>query len=186
MGTSGSNADPLLATRSPKLSRWVARLGRLLAAVARLNEKRRATYRAVDGLKRSRFGHLANVEAELAAEYDALLVMEELTTRPLQVDAPEYEGRTFNRIMANGSRAKFERAAAPRHRWCGNPVVSVPSYFTSTTDHRHAVVDAAQRKGEWFTARADGRGSDSDAHASHTLAVWPLMLAKVTADRTVG
>ena len=165
-----------------KLSRWVARLGRLLAAVAKLKEKRRAAYRAFDGLKRSWFGHLANVEVELAREHDALVVHERLTTSPLEVDAPEYKGRTFNRMMANGSRARFERVTALKHRWQGNPVVAVPSYFTSTTDHRHAVVDAAQRKGEWFTARADARRSDSDAHASHTLAVWPVMLAKVMTD----
>jgi len=60
-------------------------------------------------------------------------------------------------------------------KWWGVPEVVVPSYYTSTTDVRHAVVDARQRSGELFKARADGWRMHADLHAGLTLALWPLL-----------
>ena len=100
------------------------------------------------------------------------LVREELDYVTVPVDNPRYKGRTFNRVLDHGARGRYAACASDKLRWNGIRELVVPSYHTSTTDHRHGVVDARQRRGERFGAARDGLEAHADEHAAHTVAAW--------------
>lgn len=157
------------------LAGWVKRLRRLLALVGRLKRERRGVYRAVEGLKKSWFGYVSRLELDLARKWDAAVVREDLTVMAEEKRSPDYKGRTWNRMINNGAKGQYIRRAAMKLRWNGVPEVVVPSYWTSSTDVRVGVVDGAQRRGEVFVARSDGRRRHADLHAAQTLALWPIL-----------
>jgi len=111
--------------------------------------------------------------------HKAAYVRENLSVVAKEKQTPDYKGRTFNRMLNNGAKGQFVRRVAAKLKWWGVPEVVVPSYYTSTTDVRHAVVDARQRSGELFKARTDDWRMHADLHAGLTLALWPLLRPRV-------
>ena len=166
------------------LDRLVLRMGRQLDLVGRLKAIRRGVYAAIDGLKRSWFGWVSGREVELVGKYGpgAALVREGLDFVAIEIDNPRYKGRTFNKMLNGGARGRYAACASDKLKWHGHRELVVPSFHTSTTDHRFGIVDPAQRKGETFRSAKDGAKSHADEHASHTIALWlvldPLPLRK--------
>jgi len=75
----------------PDHSRYTAmhaRFFRLLKAVGRLKEVRRAVYCTVAGLKKSWFGYVAQRKADLAAKHEAVVVTEDLDILAVPTDNP--------------------------------------------------------------------------------------------------
>lgn len=132
-------------------------------------------YRTVEGLKRSWFGHVSRVELELARKWDAGVVREHLTVMAEEKGGPDYKGRTYNKMINNGAKGQYIRRASDKLAWNGVPEAVVPSWWTSSTDVRNGIVDKAQRRGDAFVARADGRKRHADMHAAQTLALWPIL-----------
>ncbi len=151
------------------------RFFKLLGVVGRLKLLRRQVYRVIDGLKRSWFGFVTTKLAQLCREHKAAYVRENLTILAEGKESPGNKGRTFNKVLNNGSKGQFLRRMSAKLKWYGIPEVVVPSFFTSSTDVRHSCVDGGQRRGEMFTARADGRKMHADVHAALTLALWPIL-----------
>jgi transposase len=151
------------------------RFAKLLEAVNRLKLKRRLVYRAVEGLKTSWFGHVTTRLVTICRENRAAYVHEHLTVVASEKDGPGYKGRTFNRMINSGSKGQFLRRVRMKLAWNGVPRIVVPSWFTSTTDVRYGIVDGAQRNGEIFRARIDGRQRHADLHAALTIALWPIL-----------
>ena len=159
-----------------RLARLLQKLPKLFKHVGHLKSLRRGVYRTVDGLKKSWFGWLANRKVALAAKYHAVVVRENLSIMAAEKQSPDYKGRTFNKMLNNGSKGQYLRAAAAKLRWHGIPEAVIPSYYTSTTDVRHGVVDKRQRKRQdRFVARVDGRVMQADLHAALTIALYPLL-----------
>ena len=153
-----------------------ARFFRLLGVIIRMREKRRGLYRRADGVKRSWLGFVSNREAEIAARHRAAVVCEDLTVIAEERGSPEYKGRAFNRLINNGSKGRYGRAAAAKLEWAGTPLIAVPSYYTSVTDHRSGVVDRSQRRGDVFVAKTDGAAWHADLHAAETIALWGFLV----------
>ena len=107
--------------------------------------------------------------------HKAAYVRENLTLLAAEKSSSDYKGRTFNRMLNNGSKGQFLRRMSSKLKWFGVPEVVIPSFYTSSTDVRFSVVDKKQRKGEVFTASTDGRKMDADLHAGLTIALWPLL-----------
>ncbi|MCE6958725.1 transposase [Cereibacter sphaeroides] len=153
------------------------RFFRLLAGLGKLKARRRAIYRSVAGLKTSWFGHVANIRTRLADAYGAVVASEDLSFLAVEKKDPDYKGRTFNRMINNGSRGQYTRRADDKLDWRGIARILLPSYYTSSTDWRTGTVDKTQRKDAWFTA-ADGTRWDADLHAAETLARWLFLRPK--------
>ena len=180
----GFDADALVPPELPlgaskELLTWHGRLFRLLGGVAVLKAKRRGVYRSIDGLKKSWFGHLSNLETRLALKHRAAVVRENLSVMAEEKSKPGYRGRAFNRMMNNGSKGQYIRRAGLKLSWNGVAEIVVPSFHTSTTDHRHGVVSKSQRDGDVFVASKDGSRWHADLHASETLALWPVLVSRV-------
>jgi hypothetical protein len=158
-----------------RLADLLRRFAKLLQGVSRLKLLRRQIYRTVDGLKKSWFGWVTTQLVRMCRAHKAAYVRESLSVVTKEKQTPDYKGRTFNRMLNNGAKGQFVRRASAKLKWWGVPEVVVPSYYTSTTDVRHAVVDARQRSGELFKARRDGWQMHADLHAGLTLALWPLL-----------
>ena len=154
------------------------RLFKLLGVVGRLKAKRRRLYRQADGVKRSWLGHVSNQEAALAEQWGAAVIAEDFTVITKEKDSPQYKGRAFNKMITDGSLGRYGRLAASKLGWRGIPQVLVPSYYTSSTDVRHGVVDKAQRKRDVFTARVDGARMHADLHAAAVIGLWPFLVPK--------
>jgi transposase len=105
----------------------------------------------------------------------AAYVHEHLSVVAQEKDGPGYKGRTFNRMINAGSKGQFLRRVRMKLAWNGVPRIVVPSWFTSTTDIRHGVVDKSQRNGEIFRSRIDGRQRHADLNAALTIALWPIL-----------
>jgi hypothetical protein len=161
-----------------RLNCLVQRFAKLLATVGKLKLLRRMVYRSIDGLKKSWFGWVTTQVVGLCRKLKAAYVREDLTVIAAEKDKPEYKGRTFNKMINNGSKGQFTRRASAKLKWYGIPEFKVPSYYTSSTDVRYGVVDKSQRIGEVFTAKHDGRQWHADVHAALTLALWPILKAK--------
>jgi hypothetical protein len=165
----------------PDHPRYVAMHGRffrLLAAVGRLKEKRRAVYRAVAGLKKSWFGYVAQRKADLAEKYGAAVVSEDLNFLTIETDDPAYKGRTFNKMINNGSKGQYNLRSENTLKWRGIASVKVPSFYTSSTDWRDGTVDKAQRRGAVFKAASDGRKWDADLHAAEMIGRYLFLRPK--------
>lgn len=154
-----------------------ARFFRLLGGINKLKAKRRGTYAAVAGLKKSWLGYIINIKARLAQKYGAVALREDLTVLAIPIDDPDYKGRTFNKMMNNGSKGQYIRRSDNKMAWKGIVSLALPSAYSSTTDWRNACVDKKQRKGSVFTGR-DGVKWDADEHASEMLGRWLFLRPK--------
>src|ERR1039457_2231952 len=79
-----------------------------------LKQARRAIYRKIVALKKNWFGFLSNIETQLALKYRAAIVRENLTVLTAEVDSPEYKGRTFNKMLNNGSKGQYQNRASDK------------------------------------------------------------------------
>jgi hypothetical protein len=151
----------------------------LLSQIHSMKVTQRGLYSKIAALKKHWFGFLSNHEVALARTWNALVVREDLTVVTQEKDAPGYKGRAFNKMINHGSRGQYSRRASAKFLWNGVPEVALPSYYTSTTCYRHAVVHKSQRKGDKFSCkrcRAEGRGHEhADAHAADTLGAYLLL-----------
>ena len=166
-----------------KAAKWHGRFFRLLDALGRLKAARRDLYRRVAAVKRNWFGFLSNLEVGLVAglEGGAAVVREDLTVMAVGKESPAYKGRTFNKMIDNGSKGQYIRRAADKHAWNGTPEVKVPSYHTSSVCVPHRRVSKSMRRGKIFfcpecraEAKAAGRPygpEHADGHASWTIAL---------------
>ena len=150
------------------------------AGWGRLKGQRRALYRRIDGLKRSWFGHVANVRAALAEKYGAVVAAEALSVLAVEKKDPGYKGRTFNKLINNGAKGKYTRRADDILKWRGVATLKLPSFYSSSTDWRTGTVDKGQRSGSRFRAR-DGTEWDADLHAAELLARWLFLRPKPAA-----
>ena len=147
----------------------------LLGRIGKMKWKRRDLYDRMSGIRASWIGHVANREMALVRKYGAALVREDLTYEAEERGSPEYKGPAFNRMVNESSRGRYARTASAKLRWGGFREFVVPSYYTSCTDFRHGVVDAAQRRGDDFVSAADGAREHADLHVSETIGLWALL-----------
>ncbi|MCZ7861893.1 hypothetical protein O9X98_10940 [Agrobacterium salinitolerans] len=171
--------DVALLPGHPRYAAMHGRFFRLLAAVGGLKEKRRAVYRAVAGLKKSWFGHVAQRKADLAEKYGAAVVSEDFDVVTIETDDPAYKGRTFNKMINNGSKGQYNLRSENTLKWRGIASVKVPSFYTSSTDWRNGTVDKAQRRGSVFKAASDGRQWDADLHAAEMIGRYLFLRPKL-------
>jgi hypothetical protein len=172
-----------IAASKTERDRYVSMHGRffrLLGVLARLKAQRRAIYRTVAGLKKSWFGHVANIRTRLAETYGAVIASEDLSILAVEKKDPAYKGRTFNRMINNGAKGQYTRLADDKAEWRGIACILLPSWYSSSTDWRTGRVDRSQRKGAVFTAE-DGRQWDADLHAGEMLARWLFLREKTVA-----
>jgi hypothetical protein len=160
------------SSENRQLADLVTRFAKLLDVSTRLKLIRRRVYRTVDDLKKAWFGFITTKLAVLCRDNKAAYVRENLTILAKEKAAPDYWGRTMNKMMNNGSKGQFLRRATSKLKWYGVPELVVPSYYTSSTDVRHSVVDKKQRNGEKFKATVDGWQMHADLHAGLTIALW--------------
>ena len=165
----------------PNHSRYMAmhtRFFRLLETVGRLKEARRAVYRTVAGLKKSWFGYVAQRKADLAAKHDAVVVTEDLDILAVPTDDPAYKGRTFNKMINNGSQGQYILRSRNTLQWRGIASVRVPSFYTSSTDWRSGRVERDQRRGTIFRAALDGKVWNADLHAAEMIGRYLFLKPK--------
>ena len=148
---------------------------RQLDSIRKLKALRIGLYRKIGAIKKCWFGWVTNREVELAVEYDAVVVRENAGFAAIPKDDPKYRGRAFNRLMNDGCRGQVERMASGKLAWAGIQEIMVGSYWTSSTDIRHSVVDKEQRKGEAFVSRVDGRRWHADGHATEVIGNWLVL-----------
>jgi len=89
--------------------------------------------------------------------------------------SPGYKGRTFNKMINNGSQGQYIRRASDKFRWDGIPELLVPSYYTSTACTCHSLIDASMRSGEIFRCPKCASAANADEHASDTIANYLLL-----------
>ncbi|MDM9648683.1 hypothetical protein [Rhizobium sp. S163] len=138
---------------NPRYMAMHSRFFRLLAAVGRLKEARRAVYRTVAGLKKSWFGYVAQRKADLAAKHDAVVVTEDLDILAVPTDHPTYKGRTFNKMINNGSKGQYILRSKNTLTWRGIGSVKIPSFYTSSTDWRMERSTSIKGAGKSFGQR---------------------------------
>jgi transposase len=147
----------------------------LLAHVNRLKTLRRKLYKKVADAKKHWFGFLSRVEAALARHYKGAVIREDLTVVAEEKDKPAYKGRTFNKMINNGSKGQYIRRASGKFIWDGIPEVALPSFYTSCTCNKHALVDKNMRSGEKFACPKCVEHRHADENASHTIANYLLL-----------
>lgn len=160
--------DPLVRTVYTKF------LG-LLDRVTYLKSIRRGLYRKIAKVKKDWFGYISNVEVELAKQYNGAIVRENLTVVTIGHEDPKYKGRTFNKMINNGSKGQYIRRASDKLAWHGVPELAVPSFYTSSTCIAHGLVDRAMRSGNVFKCPECGKEADADLHASEVIAQYLLL-----------
>jgi hypothetical protein len=163
---------------NPRYMAMHARFFRLLEAIGRLKEARRAVYRTVVGLKKSWFGYVAQRKADLAAKHEAVVVTEDLDILTVPTDDPAYKGRTFNKMINNGSKGQYILRSKNALTWRGVASVKIPSFYTSSTDWRNGRVDKSQRLGTLFRAASDGRIWNADLHAAEMIGHYLFLKPK--------
>ncbi len=146
----------------------------LLVRVQHLKALRRGLYSKIAGVKKSWFGFLSNVEREMAGEKGAV-IREDMTLVTPEKETPEYKGRTFNKMINNGSKGQYIRRASDKFLWDGIPEIAVPSYYTSCTCTIHSLVDKPMRSGETFLCPKCGSERHADENASDTIANYLLL-----------
>lgn len=162
----------------PRYLAMHARFFRLLRAIDCLKEARRAVYRTVAGLKKSWFGYVAQRKADLAAKHGAVVVTEDLDILAVPTDDLAYKGRTFNKMINNGSKGQYILRSKNTLTWRGISSVKIPSFYTSTTDWRTGKVDKDQRRGAIFRASSDGLVWDADLHAAEMIGRYLFLKPK--------
>lgn len=153
----------------------------LLGQINDLKRARRNLYRKIAAIKKAWFGFLSNVEIELAKKHNAAIVREDLTVEAIEKDAPDYKGRTFNKMINNGSKGQYQRRATDKMRWNGVPEIVIPAWYTSRVCLEHTViVDRKNRSGEKITLPCCGKTFHADEHASDTIARYPFLRPRLT------
>ncbi|MFX4300321.1 hypothetical protein [Pseudosulfitobacter pseudonitzschiae] len=170
----------LNAADTDRLMRMHGRFFRLLGGIGKMKARRRGIYRSLAGLKKSWFGHIANIRMRLASKYRALVVSEKLDYLAIPTDETGYKGRTFNRMINNGARAQYTSRADNKLDWRGIPQIKIPAFYTSCTDWRNGHVDKAQRRGEVFTAAVDRERWHADLHAAEMIGRWLFLRPRNT------
>ena len=178
--------DTLNEVDAKRLTSMHGRFFRLLAGIHKLKERRRGIYRTIAGLKKSWFGYVSNIRMRLAQKYDAMVVSEKLDYVTIPIDDVGYKGRTFNRMINNGARSQYTSRADDKLAWKGHPQIKIPSFFTSSTDWRHGLVDKAQRHGPLFKSAADGKTWDADMHGAEMIGRWLFLKPKETVSQAFG
>jgi hypothetical protein len=160
------------ATIRTKIRSFFMRLGK----IREMKAVRRGLYRKIAALKKAWFGHLSNVELEWTEKFPTVVIREDLDYVAKEKWAPDYKGRTFNKMINNGARGQYARRASAKFQWNGIPELWLPSYYTSTTCFRHGIVDGKQRRGDKFACKhckAEGRKPEhADDHAALTLGAY--------------
>lgn len=152
---------------------------RVFGLIQDLKKERRKLYGRIASIKKNWFGFLSNTELELARKYHAAIVREDLTVEAMEKDDPEYKGRTFNKMINNGSKGQYQRRASQTFRWNGVPEVVIPSWYTSRSCLPHSVViEKKHRKGESIFLPCCGVKDHADEHAADTIACYPFLVAK--------
>ena len=165
--------------KSGPIGNRVREFFRVFGLIQDLKKERRKIYRKISALKKNWFGFLANAETELAKKYNAAIVREDLTVEAIEKDDPEYKGRTFNKMINNGSKGQYQRRASQTFRWNGVPEVVIPSWYTSRSCLPHSVViEKKHRKGESIFLPCCGVKDHADEHAADTIACYPFLVAK--------
>jgi len=170
-------SEDLTGPQADRYRSMHGRFFRLLSGLGRLKARRRALYRQIAGVKKSWFGHVANIRAALAQKHGAVVVREDLSVLTVEKKDPGYKGRTFNKMINNGAKGQYTRRADDKLAWRGIATLKLPSFYTSSTDWRTGTVDKTQRKGAVFTGR-DGTAWDADLHAAELLARWLFLRPK--------
>jgi hypothetical protein len=166
-----------------RLGEKVRTFFRTFGLIQDLKKARRALYRKIAAIKKAWFGFLSNVEVRLARKHNAMVVREDLTILAAEKDRPGYKGRTFNKMLNNGSKGQYQRRAADKLRWNGVPEVALPSWYTSRACTTHSTIVAAQhRQGETIYLPCCGRHEHADEHASDTLAQFLFLTPRLTPD----
>lgn len=179
-----------LAPSGSALRRRISAFFEQLGAVNYLKLERRKLYRKIAVIKKNWFGYLANLEVSFAKTWKAVHVSEALTNEAIEKESPKYKGRTFNKMINHGARGQYTRRVNAKLAWNGVPSIALPSWYTSTTCYRHAIVNTLQRKGDVFACKsclAEGRPTEhADEHAADMLAVYATLVHKhlVTPART--
>ena len=165
-----------MVTRSHPQWQAVNTFLQLVHRVAQLKDNRRVLYQRIEGIKKSWFGFLSNMELDLAMATNAVVATEDLTYVAKEKNKPGYRGKTFNRVLNHTARGRYARMARQKFAWHGVAEAVLPSYYTSTSCVKHALVKKTMRKDEQFTCPYCNTVEHADVHASETLAV--ILVAK--------
>jgi len=178
-GYIGLKPEELLAEGMVFKDRFVQNLYdkffRLLGHIRKMKSIRLRIYEKIRNVKKAWFGFLSNQEVLLAREFNAAIVREDLTVMATEKEGPGYKGRTFNKMINNGSKGQYIRRATDKLTWDGIPELLVPSYYTSTSCTIHSLVDSAMRKGEKFACPLCSAPAHADEHAADTIANYLLL-----------
>ena len=165
--------------KSGPLGDRVREFCRIYGLIQDLKKERRKLYRQIAALKKNWFGFLANAELDLARKHNAAIVREDLTVEAIEKDDPEYKGRTFNKMINNGSKGQYQRRASQTFRWNGVPEVVIPSWYTSRSCLPHStIIEKKHRQGESLFLPCCGVKDHADEHAADTIACYPFLVAK--------
>jgi Putative transposase DNA-binding domain len=148
---------------------------RVLQHIQRLKKLRFSLYAKIAAKKKAWFGFLSNQEIILAKHFNAAIVREDLTILAKEKETPDYKGRTFNKMINNGSKGQYLRRASDKMNWDGIPEIIIPSYYTSTVCTVHSLMNKAFRSGEIFRCPACEASAHADEHAADTIANYLLL-----------
>ncbi len=158
---------------------------RLLHHLVEMKKKRLSFYKKTAGVKKSWFGYLSNQETILARKYHAAIVREDLSILAREKNDPGYKGRTFNKMINNGSKGQYIRRASDKLQWDGIPEIVIPSYHTSSCCTVHSLVDASMRNGETFFCPRCGAKEHADSHAADTIGNYILLRPNIAKQVTL-
>jgi hypothetical protein len=148
----------------------------LLGKIHDLKNARRRLYPKIAAIKKNWFGMLSSAEAELARKYNAVVVCENLDAVAEGKDKPGYKGRTFNKMLNNGSKGQYRRMASAKLLWNGIPEKVIPSWYTSRACVKHAaIVEKKHRRGESIFLPCCQSTEHADWHASDTISQYLLL-----------
>jgi transposase len=114
-------------------------------------------------------------ETILAKKYNAAVVREDLSILAKGKATQGYRGRTFNKMITNGSKGQYIKRASDKLRWDGIPELVIPSYHTSSACTVHSLVEATMRQGEEFFCPQCGVRQHADLHAADTIGNYLLL-----------
>ncbi len=106
-----------------------------------------------------------------------MVVPEGLDILPLPTDDPACKGRTFNKMINNGSKGQYILRSESTLTSRGSRSVKIQGFYTSTTDWRNGKVDKNQRRGAIFRA-ANERAWDADLHAAEVIGRYLFLKPK--------
>jgi hypothetical protein len=147
----------------------------LLDRVKYLKKLRRDCYKNIQGVKKSWFGFLTNIEKRLIKYYNAAIIVEDLTVMAIEKEKPDYKGRSFNKMINNGSKGQYMSMAKEKFLWNGILESKIPSFYSSTTCTIHKVVDDEMRNNKVFKCKQCNIVKDADKNASDTIASFLLL-----------